>query len=284
MKLKIIILALISFSYLQLMSQEFIDSTKTWTVAEYITSGPGSTSKTTITFSISGDTLIENTLYAKMFSLDNDGNIELHSLWREEESGEVYFRRGLEGEQCIYNFQLEEGDTFNIGSNEIIVDSVMLKNFGSTEKKFLYAHYSYVPDHVIVWIEGVGSLNAPGVPDEYFLDGGSYTLICYHENDELIFLNPNYTDCNASSGTSAKDVAYNDNLIRLFPVSDLSIKIDIQSNESGNVDFYTIEGKHALSETLQNSASYVQLPKQGIYIYRFTSNEGEIQTGKVYVK
>jgi hypothetical protein len=265
------------------MSQEFIDSTKTWTVAEYITSGSGSTSKTTITFSFNGDTLIENTSYTKMFSLDNDGNIELHSFWREDNDGNIYYVRGVEVEQCIYNFQLEKSDTFNLGSNEIIVDSVLLKDFGNTEKKFSYSHYSYVPDHVIVWIEGVGSLNAPGVPDGYFLVGGSYSLICYHENEELIYLNPSYTDCNASSGTLVKDVLCNENLIRLFPLDDFSIQIDIQSNESGNIDFYTLEGKHVWSEILQNSTSYVQLTQQGIYIYRFTSNEGEFQTGKVHV-
>lgn len=264
------------------LSQSFIDTTKVWTVAEYITDGSHNT-KYTKSYSFNGDTLIDGQTYTKMFSLKNN-EIKFHSLWREDDQGKVYFSRGTTKDYVLYDFKLKEGDSLSVHEDVMIVDSVRTKKFGESDKKFIYSHYEGIPEHVIIWIEGVGSLNAPHISDGYFLVGGSYTLICYHEGDNLIYLCPDYTTCDASSGTSINNIEFQQSLIKVIMLNDLKIGIELNNNESGIFEMYSVSGKIICSQEITNQSESLCLPESGLYIYRFTNTNRKIQTGKILVK
>lgn len=277
-----LITVLISLLGFNARSQNFIDTTKVWTVAEYITDGSHNT-KYTISYSFNGDTLIDEQTYTKMFSFKNN-EIKFHSLWREDDQGKVYFTRGTTKDYVLYDFQLKEGDTLNVHEDEMIVDSIRMKKFGEYDKKFIYSHYEGITDHVILWIEGVGSLNAPHISDDYFLVGGSYALICYHEGDNLIYLCPDYTACDASSGTSINNIEFQQSLIKVIMLNDLKIGIELNNNESGIFEMYSVSGKIICSQEITNQSESLCLPESGLYIYRFTNTNRKIQTGKIIVK
>lgn len=278
-----LITVLISLLGFNARSQNFIDTTKVWTVAEYITDGSHN-SKYTKSYSFNGDTLIDSQTYTKMFSFKNN-EIKFHSLWREDDQGKVYISLGNPlTEYLIYDFQLQEEDTLTMFGDVIFVDSIRIKKFGESDKKFIYSHYKRIPEHVILWIEGVGSLYAPDISDEYYISGGGSTLICYHEGDNLIYLCPDYTACDASSGTSINNIEFQQSLIKVIMLNDLKIGIELNNNESGIFEMYSVSGKIICSQEITNQSESLCLPECGLYIYRFTNTNRKIQTGKILVK
>jgi hypothetical protein len=178
-------------------AQTFFDTTSFWTVSESVHDGAQLRTPSTLKFRFSGDSILDERSYTKMEVNTNSTGWVYHSLWREDEQSNIYFKRGHPAESLIYNFSLNEGDTLSIGNREIVIDSTCIKPFGSAAKKHIYAHYAHVPEHVITWVEGVGSLYGPHINDPYFLVGGEYMLICFEKDNKLVYLNPKYTDCNA---------------------------------------------------------------------------------------
>jgi len=264
-------------------AQSFIDTTKIWTVAERIHTGTVYATDKTIIYKFAGDSILDGLLYTKMITQKEQNDWEFHSLWRENKEGNIYFKNGLSKESVLYNFSLTEGDTFQLGDEEIVIDSIRLKSFGYTNRKFLFSHYSIAPNVIITWVEKVGSLHAPHISDEYFLSGGSYILICFSEGDEHIYMNPNYTDCDASTGTGVNTIFLPENLIECFFEPGGSIKIRNFTNSIGTFYLYDLKGS-LLSKTQINSVdTNICPPGTGILLYEFKTKKGKIQTGKIGV-
>jgi len=268
-------------------AQSFIDTTKIWTVqVKYDLWQP---EKITMFLRFEEDTLIDGLNYTRMYySIDNRSFLEktLIYYWIEKEKGKIYIRfYQSHHDLLLYNFNLLPGDTSDHAdiNDRVVMDSIITKDFGAEKRKFYYSHYLTDTLWNVEWIEGVGSLFAPFMSDEKGYSGSINTLICFEEQNERIYLNPNFTDCDASTGTDVNTIFLRENLIECFYEPGGSIKIRNFTNSIGTFYLYDLKGS-LLSKTQINSAETNICPSgSGILLYEFKTKKGKIQTGKIVV-
>jgi len=281
-KFQIIILFFLFIQY-NSYSQNFIDTSKVWTVSERIFDGSKYLNASTIQFHFETDSLVNDLKYTKMYQSRDHGIWQFHSLWREDDNGNIFYQGGISKETLYYNFGLNAGDSILLEQLNVKIDSTRFQLFGNGLRKFIYAHYLETPEHIIIWVEGVGSLISPNINDDYFLVGGLFSLICFEENGEHIYLNPAFTACDAGTGTTVSSIHEKIELIKIINFRNGEIQIDILNDNVGEITFYNTQGKKVLHENISTLIHQLCIPISGVLLYHFTSEKGEVQTGKIWV-
>lgn len=185
-----LVMILILFSII-CNSQSLVRENKLWSNTE-IGSEVGSECKS-YWIKFQEDTLINNTTYKKILRSDdyNHENWYADGFIREDSTQKVYtYHPEVNEEFLLYDFSLEKNDTFFYTSpyDYWIVDSVVYEPFGNSEDTVKQIHIGDA-----IWIEGIGSNQ--GI-FELFVPTGAYTnLVCYFENDELVYHNPKFDKC-----------------------------------------------------------------------------------------
>ncbi|MDA3816169.1 MAG: hypothetical protein PF486_02255 [Prolixibacteraceae bacterium] len=232
-----------------------------------------------------GDTTINEEGYKFIMRSDdqNHENWYYYGLIMEDSiNGQVYlYDKTSETKSLLYDFGLEQGDSIESYGENYVVDTVIYQTFGSIGE--LSKHIFF--ENGRVWIKGVGSLRGvlEGVPNLPLSTGATLDLVCFYENDEKVYQNARYNDCyvNTTAVTTLEDQA---KFIEVFP-SDIGIlTIRTSNNKQGEFMLFDLEGRNIIKQDINIIETQLCLQQSGVFIYRFTSNEGEIQTGKVYVK
>ena len=167
---------------------------------------------------IEGDSIIDGVAYRQAWVKGpNDNEPRIDGFVREEDK-RVYYRRqlsyGLEEEVLLYDFNLTVGDTVTVNfgnttllvmeESEVEVDGVMRRQLGLGNPDNGLSPFSEVDEY---WIEGVGSthgfLNSGCEPWSWF--GAFVHLLCYYENDDLIWDNEAFDGCVMNSQASGDD-------------------------------------------------------------------------------
>lgn len=119
------------------------------------------------------------------------------------EDNQVYYCKwngsAYDDEVLLYDYDLEEGDFFNdLNEHPMMVTAVStITDFNGVQRKKIEFSFIGLEDETEYWIEGVGSSKG-------FVNSGNYTptsdgaifhLLCYHEGENLIYLNPTYNAC-----------------------------------------------------------------------------------------
>jgi len=149
------------------------------------------------------DSIISNNSYKKVFSCDDKlhENIKYEGLIREQNKKTYFIPANSETEYLLYDFSLEEGMTFEykcgLESRTFYVSSVdFVEINGSTKKRIQIKTVSYADWTLDTWIEEIGSLSGILNPCyRNFSGGGVRELLCYYQNDELIYKNSKYFEC-----------------------------------------------------------------------------------------
>jgi hypothetical protein len=189
-------LSFISLIYCK--SQVLVSESKLWSTVEYGTEQPDHQNYHSYWIKFAGDSTIHDTIYKKTFRSDDS----LHTIWisygfmREDSSKKVYARNIPKvnnyalGEELIYDFNLKKGDTINMLFGFYIpVDSVGYISLENKICKTIYISY-------VKWIEGIGSNEGilHGLNDLLYT-GQDNSLVCYSENDTVLYNDPNYNSC-----------------------------------------------------------------------------------------
>jgi len=157
-----------------------------------------------------GDTVIDSKDYLKVLesidSLPQNWNV-VGFIHEDSLSHEVYFRNLNNEEGMIYDFSLSINDTVIIFNTYMgfpyavplicyQIDSITINNNFRT-RYFLSWAYRPFPEEDDIWIEGIGSLY--GIFNSAYtvtgFCGGFRELLCYSENDSLIYMNPPFYQC-----------------------------------------------------------------------------------------
>lgn len=242
-------------------------------------------------FRVFGDSVIGNMSYNKIFiSYDSTmTNWSYYGLLRED-SNKVYFIPQYGNtEGLLYDFSLNAGDTTHIISawmpepQEFICQSVDSIIYNGT----FYKRWNFsFPDEQ--WIEGIGSTEGPlhSGASAYVFDLW-FSLLCFHRNDSLLYMQPNITQCYYSTvGIKELDVASNINLSpnplqrgqSLKICSDYSI-ISVELYNSVGLklgELLNIENKTAVISTGNMTT--------GIYLAKITTRENLTFIKKVCIK
>jgi len=269
----------------------FISENKIWSVVAKYYGSEMKENFSTKYYRFKGDTLIDGILYSKLYeSVDaNQHTWKFYSLWRESyDSVFNYYNDYSQNSNLIYRFNIAAGDSFKVAEGlYIYVDSIKNLEWGGKVRKHIYLsnpiYPDYYPNKYTTWIEGVGSTGNMTRSSEINISGGISSLLCFEEDGEKVYQNPEYNGCYiiTSSVIEFKDEVQ---LLNLFPMGNSILHISLTNNPKGLLTLCTLEGKQLFSKRIETSETEICLPERGITIFCFKNDEGEIQTGKVLVK
>ena len=162
-----------------------------------------------------GDSIVASNSYKKVFSCEDKlhENIKYEGLVREQNKKTYFIPVNSETEYLLYDFSLEEGMIFNYMEIPEYPVSFYTKYVSSVNINGVYLkqiQFTEPPpyDDIVraTWIEKIGSLNGLFYPCGMLAPGSKRELLCYYQNDELFYKNPNYSECyydNSEDITSA---------------------------------------------------------------------------------
>ena len=227
---------------------------------------------TTLVHWISDDTLVEGVRYTKVLETRNgEGTPRLAALLREE-NGNVW-KRESSTDLLLYDFTAQVGDTVRFGdfAESFVVDSISFEQIGGVDRKKIWFGLEYditgEPYAIETWTEGIGSDMGLLFSGWYYVTGGYYRALCFHQNGELLWQNEYYGTCMIDA-VEEMDISP----ISLYP-NPTSDVVHIEGVEAPEVLVYNSIGQ--LVKTLQNSneISAADLP-EGLYLLWITDIEG----------
>jgi hypothetical protein len=293
---RIILLAIIHLITKQIQSQNYLNETARW-VQTYSWSGFTANTQCTTTYYFSGDSVLNDTTYMKLFQeslcyythteydslwqpyqlIDTSFTTSFHSLIREVEK-KIYRRNASYNEYQLYNFALPDtsridsvvnGSTCSLNSVYILDhDTVCIGSIG--RKRWRVSQSSYPLAMYI--IEGVGPSSgflAPvcrnGCPE------CGYSLQSFTLNGDTLY----HGICEISAGIKPIDQRVK------FGQNQNSLWFDMDDDSC--IELYDLLGKRKISQVVKKasrtSISMMGLDN-GIYLYRIVSGT-QIMSGKI---
>ncbi len=153
----------------------------------------------TSSFKFSGDTTVQQTNYKKLYFSDDEQkeNWALHSLWVERNDSVYKYSLNTEEQLLVYDFNISENDSFHCRNTGLYlyVDSIKTKEWGTSERKIIYFHSEGNNYLHTIWIKGVGQNGLITRSSEVGITGGISSILCFEENGQLIYQNPEYNSC-----------------------------------------------------------------------------------------
>jgi hypothetical protein len=233
----------------------------------------------TLVHRIADDTLIGGVRYTKVMQTVNDvGTPTLAALLREED-GKVWETYNGNSEILLYDFTANVGDSLVCGYGDyFILDSISIEQIGGVDrKKFWFGlEYDFIgePYAMETWIEGIGSDFGLLYCGSYYFCGGYYRALCFHQDGELIWQNPEYDACVI---TSVEEI--NEKVISVYPNPAMEI-VTIDGVEAAEVQVYNGLGQMVKTVQGSNEINVSGLPA-GIYSIRVTMNDGNLFLNKI---
>ena len=237
------------------------------------------------------DTVVDGLKYTKLMAeaktLDN--NYHFSGLWfllREE--NEKVWKRQLNNpdEILLYDFTASVGDTLTIGDfgQRLIIDSIGTVQIGNADrKKFWLRLQSNNPggyQFTETWVEGIGSDYGLLWSGYLAIPDGWHCLLCFHQNGELIWENPEYSDCTFDGVIN--EVEENDDAgITVYP-NPARDRIVIEGEEVCSVQVYNALGQMVKTVQDTNEISVAGLP-EGVYLLKVTEADGTNRICRVVV-
>lgn len=255
-----------------------LDTGKVWST-KWEQAAPPFTKRTEI-IKFTDDTIIDFKTYKKVLKSEDENT----SVWqsygyvREDSLHKVYWKYN-QSENLIYDFSLQVLDTLKFENRDFIVksiDSVLIVN--EYRKRIVF------DDYCETWIEGIGSLSGILNIGQCGMTGGWTELLCFHENGELLYINPTQTVCYLNT-VGTIEIEKPD--IEIF-YADKFLNINFTEKDEYELIIYDILGNSIFSKQIQNSDK-INLEnynlKQGIYLYSISKKNEIIKKDKiVYLK
>jgi len=250
-----------------------------------------------------GDTLVKGQWYKNIYECTDsllNGN-RLRCFIRQDSSGKVFLANHSK-EMLAFDFRMKVGDTLIVNFFETENDDLKLcfiaDSIGSIQlldnKEYSARYisiYSYFRGHIgdypiqDIWVEGIGSLMFGLVYHPImFSTGGccSPVLLCYYHDNQLIYINPKYNSCYIDTGVD--EVNPVEKLIRLHVNNEGTLLLESSVNMGGSITFFTANGLTIARYNIDVGNNKLCLPGAGLFLYRFESATGQVQTGKVLVR
>jgi len=246
-----------------------------------------------------GDSIFNEKTYKKVFSYRDELHLErfFDGLIREENKKTyfVYYKESLETlleERILYDFSLEEGMDFKYSTGGSVIETFYVKQIdfveinGIQKKRFQLARGSLNGPIRATWIEGVGSLNGLLFPNNVLPPGAFKTLLCYHQNDELIYKNPAYSECyyygKAEVPTSVQTITINGCSVFPNPVDDI-LNISCSDNAISRIEIFDNLGRKVYGQTYKEIIDVSSFSK-GLYLLKVYDTNGQVSVSKIIKK
>ena len=236
----------------------------------------------TLVHRIADDTLIGGVRYTKVMQTVNDvGTPTLAALLREED-GKVWETYNGNSEILLYDFTANVGDSLVCGYGDyFVLDSISIEQIGGVDRKKFWFGLEYdftgEPYAMETWIEGIGSDLGLLYCGSYYFCGGYYRALCFHQDGELIWQNPEYDACVI---TSVEEI--NDKVISVYPNPAMEI-VTIDGVEAAEVQVYNALGQLVKTVRDANEIPVAGLA-EGVYLLRIVDADGKVYTNKITIR
>ena len=226
----------------------------------------------------SGDTIIEDVRYTKIMGTANGDDPRLFSLLREEE-GKVWYRDlNHQTDILLYDFTANVGDI--LFESYLVVDSISIEHIGGVDRKKYWFGLEYEftgePYALEIWIEGIGSDLGLLNSGSYYYCGSYSRALCFHQNGELVWYNPEYGSCTVTGVEEIKEPIF----IYPNPAKEMAT---IGGSEVAEVQVYNAFGQLVNTIHGTNEISVTGLA-EGVYLLRVTATDGKTYRTRLIVR
>jgi hypothetical protein len=268
-----------------------VNSNSTWTTLSYVPCPQGECNRQTQYVYFNGDSIVGNYTYKQVFSCNDNlhENITYKGLMREQSFKTFFIPAHSETEYLLYDFNLIEGKTFEYQDPFISEFSIYLyvkKNdliiINENYKKRMQLTLAPDDDSIFAtWIQDRGSLHGLFYPCGSVPDGVVTTLLCYFQDDELMYKNPEYSEC-----------YYEDLAIPLVKDSQFSVYPNPTTGELHvtchvslvtNIEVFDMMGRKIHSQSHGNKIDASAFPK-GLYLLKIYAENGQVSLFKIVKK
>lgn len=250
-----------------------------WTTLIVIQSGPypWDTTFWTDNYRLSGDTVINNQTYTKLYKSQEEFPINWNYCAGLREENQKVWRIGTNNypEMLIYDFTLNLGDTINLWDEDpMIVDSIVNKPINNENRKHIYFSYPGYPSLSELWIEGIGSNRGILEPGSGTFEGGSSWFLCMKENGAIIYSNPNYNSCFLI--TEIEEINYS--LIEAYPnpAEDLIKISNLENIRIESISLFDLSGQKIRDFDKSKTELDLSRISTGIYLLKLSYANSEI--------
>ncbi len=191
----------------------------------------------------------------------NDGNQVYYCKW----NGSSY-----DDEVLLYDYDLEEGDFFHDDDEhamQVTEVTTIIDNDGVSRKKISFSFIG-LPDATEFWVEGIGSsrgfMNVGMYEPAHDSDGEMYHMLCYHVEDDVIYVNPEYNECdvdNIDESTAGNNVSIYPN-----PAKDVIKILNDNNLNITNVEILDLTGRTVLSTEKTSDINISELPEGQYFV------------------
>ena len=238
---------------------------------------------------ISGDTLIDGELYKKVLrKLSSEtqywhGSMEydLYGIIKEEESGKVFYKpKEQEVEYLLYDFGMNVNDTAVMywcqNPNcevHVRIDSIATQHIAGAERRVFYVSskdmYGDEWHWLNTWVEGIGAMEGLLYSCHVVSAGGItlHELLCYHEDGELVWQNPNYNTCLIDPESIQDNTEESGLQVYPNPARD---RVVTEGIEVAEVQVYNAQGQMVKKVRGTNEVDVADLA-EGVYLLRITA-------------
>ncbi len=249
---------------------------------------------TTTSYKFMGDTILDEVSYKKLYSTTHEdlSGWCLNGAMRENEIGQVFLRNFgslnhvFRDETMLYVFSMQPGDSiWYYDPSECLkllsVSDTILEGECVSRKAYYFSYEKNGVDNGDreIWIEGIGSLNGLREPGFYFFIGGYHNLLCYFEDENLIWHYPRINGCYV--GVDGLEEIEAGNPISVCP-NPASETVHIEGVQPAVVHIYNALGQMVKTVKDNNEISVAGLP-EGVYLLRIMDFDGQIHTSRMAV-
>ena len=176
-------------------------------------------------------------------------------------------------EEMLYDYDLEVGDYFNdFDEHPMRVSEVStFTDHNGVERKKISFYFMGLPNETEYWIEGIGSSRGFVYVGQYEPvpggDGDIYQLLCYHEDDDVLFVNPEFNTCDIDEIEENSG----DNGVSIYPnpANDVIKILNDNGLNISNVEIIDLTGRTVMSSANSTEVNISELP-EGQYFVRIT--------------
>ncbi len=263
-----------------------------------------------------GDTLINDTVYQKLYAkinyTINDSSLQYICALREDSIQQRIYRRNCLGspttEGIIFDFSLQQGDSivlsvdyYNI-PNPIRVDSIHFENFaGKLRRRFYITYFVQFPGQIWVpynyeWIEGIGKVQDgkikgpiyninPGADDDN-INPSVEELLCFWQSGQMLYQNSIYMTCLIIHlGIKESEKIENNNIFPNPTNNKLNIGLLPKTGQSTLIIIYDTNGQELLKYQTSDDKLQIDISNlaSGIYFVKLI-NEKTVEITKILKK
>jgi hypothetical protein len=295
-----ILILMTIYSFPAFCQVSFPDSNAIWNINIVNSSGAH---KNEMLYGLKGDTLINDTLYNKMFILSdttlNSENLKEYLGGFRQDGSKVWFRPKYEKvkEFLLYDFGMQVGDTIwynsslyinTEGGHNFVVDSKFnvvqdINSENNVTRFILYCDYNRQDEY----ISGIGSIYGPfGSIIQIPLSGNSYHLACFKQNTTVQYQDNLICDkCFCTGLTNTPENKCKVDWVKLYPDhahNSFSIGIDKPYSKI-EIEIFDERGRIIYNEKSLKNPIIINSPYFNFYLLKLTIDD-EMIIEKVILK